>query len=90
MGEVIALIRIMPDEVLSDDEIQKIIDEVKNVVKNPVKLGKIEVRNIAFGLKGVDVTVSVPDSKGGLDPVVEILSKIERVDNVEVVDVGRI
>jgi len=90
MGEVIALIRIMPDEVLSDDEIQKIIDEVKNVVKNPVKLGKIEVKNIAFGLKGVDVTVSVPDSKGGLDPVVEILSKIERVANVEVVDVGRI
>lgn len=90
MGEVIALIRIMPDEVLSDDEIQNIIDEVKNVVKNPVKLGKIEVRNIAFGLKGVDVTVSVPDSKGGLDPVVEILSKIERVANVEVVDVGRI
>jgi len=90
MGEVIALIRMMPDEVLSDDEIQKIIDKVKNVIKNPVKLGKIEVKNIAFGLKGVDVTVAVPDEEGGLDPVVEILSKIEKVDNVEVVDVGRI
>ena len=90
MGEVIALIRMMPEEVLNDDEMQKIIDEVKNVIKEPVKLGKVEVKNIAFGLKGVDVTVSVPDSEGGLDPVVEVLSKIKNVDNVEVVDVGRI
>ena len=90
MGEVIALIRMMPGEVLSDDKIQKIINDIKTVVKTPVKLGKIEVKAIAFGLKGVDVTVSVPDEEGGLDPVVEILSKINNVDTVEVVDVGRI
>ncbi len=90
MGEVIALIRLMPDGVLSDDEIQKILDEIKVVVKEPVKLGKVEVKNIAFGLRGVDVTVSVPDSEGGLDPIVEVLSSIEKVDNVEVVDIGRI
>ena len=53
-------------------------------------LGKVELRDIAFGLKGVDVTVAVPDSEGGLDPIVEILSKIDKVDNVEVIDVGRI
>ena len=48
------------------------------------------MKNIAFGLKGVDVTVVVPDSEGGLDPIVEILSGIKKIDNVEVVDVGRI
>ncbi len=90
MGEVIALIRLMPEGVLSDDEIQSIIDEVKNVIKEPIKLGKVEVKDIAFGLRGLNVTVSVPDSEGGLDPVVEIFSKINKVDNVEVVDVGRI
>lgn len=90
MGEVIALIRLMPDGVLSDDEIQKVTDRVKNVIKNPVKLGKVEVKDIAFGLRVVDVTIAVPDTEGGLDPVVEILSNIENVDNAEVVDVGRI
>ena len=90
MGEVIALIRMMPEGVLSDDEIQTIIDEVRNVIKEPVKLGKVEVKNIAFGLRGLNVTVSVPDSEGGLDPVVEILLKIDKIENVEVVDVGRI
>lgn len=90
MGEVIALIRLMPDGVISDDDMQTIIDEVRNVIKEPVKLGRVEVKNIAFGLRGLNVTVSVPDSEGGLDPVLGILSKIDKVDNVEVVDVGRI
>ena len=90
MGEVIALIRIMPGEVISDDTLNKIIDDIKKVIEDPVRLGKIDIKNVAFGLKGLDVNVAVPDSEGGLDPVVETLSKIKNVDSVEVVDVGRI
>ena len=90
MGEVIALIRIMPGEVLSDKKLQKMMDDIKKLIKPPVRLGKVEIKNIAFGLKGLNVTVSVPDNEGGLDPVVESLSKIKNVDNVEVTDVGRI
>jgi len=90
MGDVIALMRVMPGEVISDDKLEKMIDDIKTVVKLPVTLGKIEVKNIAFGLKGLNVTVLVPDDAGGLDPVVEIISKIENVDSVEVTDVGRV
>ena len=90
MGEVIALMRVMPGEVIDDDKLQKMIDDIKDVVKSPATLGKIEVKNIAFGLKGLNVTVLVPDDAGGLDPVVEIISKIENVDSVEVTDVGRV
>ena len=90
MGEVIALIRVMPSELLKDDELQKMIDEVKKVIKEPARLGRVEVKDIAFGLRGLNVTVAVPDSEGGFDPIVEILSKIDKVDNVEVLDVGRI
>ena len=90
MGEVIALMRVMPGEVIDDDKLQKMIDDIKDVVKSPVTLGKIEVKNIAFGLKGLNVTVLVPDDAGGLDPVVDIISKIKNVDSVEVTDVGRV
>jgi translation elongation factor aEF-1 beta len=90
MGEVIALIRVMPGGVIADEVLQKIIDDVKKVIKPPVKLGRIEVKDIAFGLKGLNVTVAVPDDEGGLDPVVDTLSKIENVDSVEVTDVGRV
>ncbi len=90
MGEVIALIRLMPDGVVSDKDMQTISEEVKKVIQKPIRLGRVEVKEIAFGLRGLDVTIAVPDSEGGLDPIVEKLSKIKKVDGVEVVDVGRI
>ena len=90
MGEVIALIRVMPGNVLSDEDMQKMEDGVKESIQAPVRLGKIEIKDVAFGLRGLDVTVAVPDSEGGIDPVVDKLSTIENVESVEVVDVGRI
>jgi translation elongation factor aEF-1 beta len=90
MGEVIALIRLMPAEVINDDRLQNIIDNIKKSIDAPVRLGKIDIKNVAFGLKGLDVHLAVPDGEGGLDPIVEILQKIKDVDSVEVVDVGRI
>lgn len=90
MGEVIALIRLMPDGVISDEDMDFISTEVKKVVQKPARLGRVEVKNIAFGLRGLDVTVAVPDVEGGLDPIVKNLGKIKKVENVEVVDIGRI
>jgi translation elongation factor aEF-1 beta len=90
MGEVIALIRLMPDGVITDKDMDSITEEVKKVVQKPARLGRVEIKQIAFGLRGLDVTVAVPDVEGGLDPIVEKLGKIKKVDNVEVVDVGRI
>jgi translation elongation factor aEF-1 beta len=90
MGEVIALIRLMPDGLISDKDMDLISGEVKKVVQKPARLGRVEIKEIAFGLRGLDVTVAVPDVEGGLDPIVEKLGKIKKVDNVEVVDVGRI
>jgi translation elongation factor aEF-1 beta len=90
MGEVIGLIRVMPGEVISDEKLQKMIEDIKQVVKPPARLGRINIKNIAFGLRGLDVTVLIPDDAGGLDPVVEIISKVKNVDSAEVTDVGRI
>ena len=66
------------------------IDEIKSVVKPPAKVGRIDVKNIAFGLKGLDVTIMVPDDQGGLDPIAEKISEIENVESAEVTDVGRV
>lgn len=90
MGEVIGLIRVMPGEVISDEKLQKMIEDIKSVIKPPAKVGRINIRDVAFGLKGLDVTVLVPDDAGGLDPIVEIISKVENVDSAEVTDVGRV
>jgi translation elongation factor aEF-1 beta len=90
MGEVIALIRLMPDGVISDKDMDQISAEVKKIIVKPARLGRVEIKNVAFGLRGLDVTIAVPDVEGGLDPFVEKLGKIKNVENVEVVDIGRI
>ena len=90
MGEVIGLIRVMPGEVISDEKLQKMIDDIKSVIKPPAKVGRIDIKNIAFGLKGLDVTVMVPDNAGGLDPIAEKISNVENVESAEVTDVGRV
>lgn len=90
MGEVVALIRVMPDGVLDDAKLNDIMNEIKNLIKNPVKLGRLEIKDIAFGLRALNVTVIVPDSEGGVEPIADILSKIKGVESAEVVDIGRI
>ena len=89
MGEVIGLIRVMPGEVISDEQLEKMKEDIKKAIKSPAKLGNIEVKPVAFGLKGLNVTVVVPDGAGGIDPIAEEIAKVENVDSAEVTDVGR-
>jgi len=88
MGQVVGNIRVMPAEVLEDEKLNKMINDIKTVIKPPAKLGKIQVKNVAFGLRGLDVTVLVPDDAGGLDPIAEQILRIENVETAEVTDVG--
>jgi len=90
MGDVVGLIRIMPKEVLEDAQLNKMMEEIKALVKPPAKIGNIEIKNIAFGLKGINLTVVIPDKagQGGLDPIAEEISKLEKVETAEVTDVG--
>lgn len=90
MGDVVGLIQIMPTEVLEDDQLNQMMEEVKTFVKPPAKVGNIEIKNIAFGLRGINLTVVIPDSSGtgGIDPIAEEISKMEKVESAEVTDVG--
>lgn len=90
MGDVVGLIRVMPVEVLEDNQLSEMMEQIKSLIRPPAKIGNIEVKNIAFGLKGINVTVVIPDKagQGGLDPIAEEISKIEKVETAEVTDVG--
>lgn len=90
MGDVVGLIQIMPTEVLDDDQLNQMIEDVKICVKPPAKVGNVEIKPIAFGLKGINLTVVIPDKSGvgGIDPIAEEISKMEKVESAEVKDVG--
>jgi len=90
MGDVVGLIQIMPTEILSDEELNKMMEDIKSFVKPPAKVGNIELKNVAFGLRGINLTVVIPDSSGtgGIDPIAEEISKMDKVESAEVTDVG--
>jgi len=64
------------------------MEEIKTYVKPPARVGSIEIKNVAFGLRGINLTVIIPDSAGGIDPIAEEISKMEKVETAEVTDVG--
>jgi translation elongation factor aEF-1 beta len=90
MGDVVGLIQIMPTEVLEDGQLNELMEKVKSFVKPPAKVGNIQVKNVAFGLRGINLTVVIPDSSGvgGIDPIAEEISKLDNVESAEVTDVG--
>ncbi len=90
MGEVVALIRVMPNGILGDKKMEDLKNMIKNEIKEPARLARIEIKDIAFGLKAINVTVVVPDASGGVDPIANSLLKIEGVESAEVMDIGRI
>ncbi|RLF38016.1 MAG: elongation factor 1-beta [Thermoplasmata archaeon] len=90
MGEVVALIRVMPKDILDEAGMEKLKSRIEERIKEPARLERMEVKDIAFGIKAINVTVVVPDAAGGADLVAESLSKIDEVESAEVVDVGRL
>ncbi len=83
MGEVVAVIRVMPED---PDK----FEAMKAKVEESVKAEKIEEEPIAFGLKALKVTVVVKDEEGGTEAIEEKLKGIPEVSDVQVIDLGRL
>jgi translation elongation factor aEF-1 beta len=90
MGDVVGLIQIMPTEILDDDQLNKMIEEIKTYVKPPAKVGNIEIKAVAFGIKAINLNVVIPDASGtgGIDPIAEAISTMKNVESAEVKGVG--
>jgi translation elongation factor aEF-1 beta len=88
VGDVIVLIRLMPDDITADLNI--IRDEVKKRVPEGVKLKGLETKDIAYGLKALNVVVQMKDSAGGPDAVQKLFETIPHVQSAEIMDMGLI
>ena len=86
MGEVIVLIRVMPEDVTTDIDAMR--EEIKNRIPEGVRLRGLETKDIAFGLRAINVVVQMKDSAGGPDAVQQALEKIAHVQSAEIMDMG--
>lgn len=86
MGEVLVLLRVLPEDI--DVDLDAVREEVKHRIPSGVRLRGIETKDIAFGLRALNVVVQMSDTAGGPDNVQRALEGIPRVQSVEVMDMG--
>ncbi len=79
MGTVLAVFKVMPEDMEFFDEIKAKIGEV---IPEGVELQEIKEEPIAFGLKAIIVAVTMEDKGGIADKVEEALRSIPHVENV--------
>jgi len=86
MGQVAVLFRLMPQGVETDlNEVAKV---VKSAIPTGVTVRGMQVKDIAFGLKSLLVSVVMDDAGGVLDSTERALAKIPHVESVEVMEEG--
>jgi len=85
---VVAKIRVMPDEVGTD--LKKIASEINKMSGERLKVHSIEEKPIAFGLNALEVNILLNDKMGGMDDIQEKIAKIKGVSEAEVTDLNRL
>lgn len=86
MGQVAVLFRLMPTGVETD--LKAVGEAVRATLPTGVTLRGMQVKDIAYGLKALLVSVIMPDAGGVLPSVESALGKIPHVESVEVMEEG--
>ncbi|MHB8606370.1 MAG: elongation factor 1-beta [Thermoplasmatota archaeon] len=87
MGGLVVVFKLMPEGVETDLEAVK--NAVRKVIPASAKLQGFQVKPIAFGLKSLEVTLTMEDAEGGPDAVEEAFGAIEGVQSAQVAEMGR-
>jgi elongation factor 1-beta len=86
MGQVAVLFRLMPQGVETDMDC--VAKAVRATIPAGVTLRGMQVKDIAFGLKSLLVSVIMPDTGGVLETVEHALGAVPHVESVEVMEEG--
>ena len=86
MGQVAVLFRLMPHGVETD--LQAVAKQVPSSIPAGVTIRGMQVKDIAYGLKSLLVSVVMDDTGGVLDSTEHALAKIPHVESVEVMEEG--
>ena len=84
VGDVAVVMRILPED--ADRDINTIMSAAKEKLKGKCTLNKVEVQDVAFGLKVVRLEIIIPDEEGKIDSVEAALSGIDGVGQVDTED----
>jgi len=86
MGQVAVLFRLMPHGVETD--LNEVAHQVRTALPAGVTIRGMQVKDIAYGLKSLLVSVVMEDTGGILDSTEHALAKVPHVESVEVMEEG--
>lgn len=86
MGQVAVLFRLMPTGVEVD--VAAMAAGARAALPSTVTVRGTQVKDIAFGLRALLVSVVMPDEGGILERVEQALAKVPHVESVEVMEEG--
>jgi len=86
MGQVAVLFRLMPQGVETD--MKEVANGVRTSLPTGVTVRGMQVKDIAFGLKALLVSVTMDDAGGVLESTERALARVPHVESVEVMEEG--
>ena len=86
MGQVAVLFRVMPQG--TDTDMEALAKAVRSSVPAGVTVRGLQVKDIAFGLKSLLISVVMPDAGGILESTEHALAKVPHVESIEVMEEG--
>ncbi|MCI4330722.1 MAG: elongation factor 1-beta [Thermoplasmata archaeon] len=86
MGQVAVLFRMMPEGVETD--MKAMAEGVRHAIPAGATIRGMQVKDIAYGLKALLVSVVMADTSGILDTTEQALAKVPHVESVEVMEEG--
>lgn len=87
MANLIITFKVMPESL--DVDLKKLEIDVKKLINKYGEVGKIEIEEIAFGLKALKFLVIYDESKGDTEFLEDNIRNIDGVSSVDIVDVRR-
>jgi elongation factor 1-beta len=86
MGQVAVLFRLMPQGVETD--MKAMAESVRTGIPKGATIRGMQVKDIAYGLKALLVSVVMTDTGGILDATEQAFAKLPHVESVEVMEEG--
>ncbi|OYT31358.1 MAG: elongation factor 1-beta [Thermofilum sp. ex4484_79] len=88
MGKVLVLVRLLPEDVETTPE--TLLERVKEKLPEIYEVLRHQAEPIAFGLQALRMIIAMPEEYiGGTNELEEILSQVQGVSQVDVLNVSR-
>ena len=83
MGEFVALIDVIPDDI--DIDFESLVQKIKNLLPDTCTFENHEIMPVAFGLKKARLRIRYPEEWGGTDRLEEILGNLDGLQAIEAI-----